>query len=265
MRGCSGIFFCDVDGTILPHGQARVDQSFFDLVRRSKERGYCFCISSGRYHQSLTSFFKEVENEVIFSASNGCRILYQGADLITPHLIDQATVEAILADFDRWDVIGLISTLDGFYVHKDQSDHPRVLALLERGYTRLYEEANEIPAATTLQVTALCRGNRDQLLPEAKERYGDMFHVFSTGVQLFDICPTNKGESLLEIRASLKIQAQNTWAFGDDENDLAMLREAGRGYLMSNAAEHLHTHGFDVAHDLIEVIDEIIGNHRFKP
>ncbi|NLL24995.1 MAG: HAD family phosphatase, partial [Spirochaetales bacterium] len=170
MRGCSGIFFCDLDGTILPHGRKTVDQAFFDLVRRAQDKGYCFCISSGRYHQSLLSFFKDVENDLIFSASNGCRILHQGTDLIEPHRMEYSTVQAILADFARWDVIPLLSALDGFYVHADHRDHPRVAALLGRDYTHVYKDPSEIPD-TMLQMTALCRGNRDELLIKAKERY----------------------------------------------------------------------------------------------
>jgi len=255
--GCLGIFFCDVDGTILPHGQGAIDSAFFDLVHQAKNQGYCFCISSGRYHQSLINFFKEVKDEVIFSASNGCRILYQGQDLITPHMMERLTVERVLADFTSWDVIGLLSTLDGFYVHHHHAEHPRIVALLERGYTRFYDDISEIPD-TVLQMTALCSGNRDELLPTAKERYGDAFHVFATGVQLFDICPTNKGASLEEICSFLKLDADQSWAFGDDENDVAMLRAAGTGYLMKHASEHLHSHGFLVTENVVETITHII-------
>ena len=264
MRGCSGIFFCDLDGTILPHGRKTVDQAFFDLVRRAQDKGYCFCISSGRYHQSLLSFFKDVENDLIFSASNGCRILHKGTDLIEPHRMEYSTVQAILADFARWDVIPLLSTLNGFYVRADHRDHPRVAALLERDYTPVYKDPSEIPD-TMLQMTALCRGNRDELLIKAKERYALDLHVFSTGVQLFDICPTNKGESLKEIRTLLKVREKDSWAFGDDENDLSMLRSAGKGYLMNNAATHLHDQGFEIIDDLIETIYNIIIKHNFQP
>lgn len=263
MRECSGIFFCDLDGTILPHGRKSIDPAFFELVRRAQEKGYRFCISSGRYHRSLLAFFSDVEDDFIFSASNGCRILHKGTDLIKPHRMEHSTVQAILADFARWDVIPLLSALDGFYVHADHLDHPRVAALLGREYTRIYEDPSEIPD-TMLQMTALCRGNRDELLIEAKRRYAPKHHVFSTGIQLFDICPTNKGESLKEIRSFLKVRTKDSWAFGDDENDLPMLRAAGTGHLMSGAADHLHEKGFEVVSNLIEAIDAIIANHDFE-
>ena len=100
---------------------------------------------------------------------------------------------------------------------------------------------------------------------KAKERYALDLHVFSTGVQLFDICPTNKVESLKEIRTLLKVREKDSWAFGDDENDLSMLRSAGKGYLMNNAATHLHDQGFEIIDDLIETIDNIIIKHNFQP
>jgi len=263
VHGCLGIFFCDLDGTILPHGKKAVDRAFFDLVLRAREEGYCFCISSGRYHQSLLSFFKDVEDDFIFSTSNGCRILYRGTDLIAPHRMEYSTVQAILADFAKWDVIPLLSALDGFYVRAEHRDHPRVAALLEQDYTRLYEDSSEIPD-TMLQMTALCRGNRDELLVEAKERYAPGHHVFASGVQLFDICSTNKGESLTNIRSLLNVRKKDSWAFGDDENDLSMLRSAGRGYLMKNAAPHLHNQGFEIVDDLVGVIETIISKRRLE-
>ena len=87
MNRYNGMFFCDVDGTILPHGQREVSPSFFSLVHEAKERGFLFCISSGRFHLSLIPLFEQVEDEVVFSASNGCRILYQGRELIPNHTI----------------------------------------------------------------------------------------------------------------------------------------------------------------------------------
>ncbi len=116
-----------------------------------------------------------------------------------------------------------------------------------------------------LQMTALYRGNRDELLIEAKQRYAPKYRVFSTGIQLFDICPTDKGEALKEIRSLLGVEAKDSWAFGDDENDLSMLRAAGTGYLMSNAAAHLHEKGLAIVDDLIETIDNIIVKHNFQP
>jgi hydroxymethylpyrimidine pyrophosphatase-like HAD family hydrolase len=62
----------------------------------------------------------------------------------------------------------------------------------------------------------------------------------------------------------LNVREKDSWAFGDDENDLSMLRSAGRGYLMKNAASHLHNQGFEIVDDLIQVIETIITTHRFQ-
>ena len=125
-----GNFFCDLDGTILPHGQKTVDRAFFDLVHRARDTGYCFCISK-QIPPVIIVLFKDVEDDLIFSTSNGCRILYKGNRFDRASSTEYSMVQAVLADFVRWDVI-LLSTLDGFYVHADHHDHPRVAALLSR-------------------------------------------------------------------------------------------------------------------------------------
>jgi len=47
----------------------------------------------------------------------------------------------------------------------------------------------------------------------------------------------NKGQGILDICKTLEIDPAQTIAFGDAENDIPMLRTAGVGVAMGNAAE----------------------------
>lgn len=49
----------------------------------------------------------------------------------------------------------------------------------------------------------------------------------------------NKGSSLLSLMEFLHIPKQNTYAFGDNYNDIEMLQTVEYGYIMENAVDEL--------------------------
>ncbi len=252
-----GMFFCDVDGTILPHGQREVPPAFFSLVKEAKEKGYLFCISSGRFHRALLPLFKPVEDEVVFSASNGCRILYQGRDLIADHTISRADAELITALLISQGAVPLLSGKQAIYLPCASLPQEMSKGYLAKDFTKTFEAFSDIDDGI-LQITGVCSQNKQAVLDRTREDWERSYHVVTTGKELFDICPTSKGDSLKSISAYFGIQRENTIAFGDDENDIPMLKAAGKGYLMGTAHEHLKRHQFSHCHDLTTTLSAIL-------
>lgn len=257
MSRYNGMFFCDVDGTILPHGQREISPSFFSLVHEAKDKGYLFCISSGRFHLSLLPLFEQVENEVVFSASNGCRILYQGQELIPNHTIHPTDAEQITTSLLELGAIPLLSGKHAIHLPSASLKMEQDKGYLAKGFTRTFDVFSDIDDEI-LQITGVCRLNKEAILKESRRAWEDSYHVVTTGRELFDICPTSKGDSLISISSHFGIPRQNTYAFGDDENDIPMLRSAGKGYLMGTAHDNLKKHEFEHCHDLVGSIDAII-------
>lgn len=252
-----GIFFCDVDGTILRHGDEAVSASFFDLVREVSDRGYLMCISSGRIISTLAPLFTEVGDLVIYSACNGCMILHQGRELIPNHTVDGAHIEEISSNLLAWDAIPLFSALDGLYIPSTVTQNAKSSHYESKAITRFYEDVEEIPTPV-LQVTALCNGNIETVIRESRRAWDHAYRITITGEEMFDICPTDKGESLRLITDHYAISRDRTWAFGDNENDIPMLSEAGEGYLMEGAHPSLHDGRFARCSDLEKMIRAIM-------
>lgn len=59
--------------------------------------------------------------------------------------------------------------------------------------------------------------------------------------QFLDLMPKgiNKGKSILEIADYYKIDHKDTYAFGDETNDIEMIKMAGVGVAMGNASEYV--------------------------
>ncbi len=258
MQTPKGMFFCDVDGTILPHGQREVSPRFLSLVREARQAGYLFCISSGRFHRSLLSLFSEISNEVVFSASNGCRVLFQEQDLLPLHTIERPLVEEITASLTAWGAIPLISATDAIYVPGVAWEGKTAQRYLAKPYTFGFAAIDEVKTPV-LQITGMCSENKQAILQKARFQWENRYHVVTTGKELFDICPTSKGDSLVAVSKYFGIDREHTYAFGDDENDIPMLQASGKGYVMGTAHEQVKAHPFAHCHDLVGTIETIIA------
>lgn len=71
------------------------------------------------------------------------------------------------------------------------------------------------------------------------DKYKDLVNPIRSMPQFLDIMPKgiNKGRSLLEIADYYGIDHEDTIAFGDEINDIEMIKAAGRGIAMGNASE----------------------------
>ena len=74
--------------------------------------------------------------------------------------------------------------------------------------------------------------------------------VVQTAAFYLEVIPSqiNKGQGIRSICSVLGIQTQDVIAFGDAENDIPMLREAGIGVAMGNAADAVKAEADYVTH-----------------
>ena len=258
VQAYKGMFFCDVDGTILPRGQREVSPAFFSLIRKAHERGYLFCISSGRFHRSLLPLFAEVQDLVVFSASNGCKILYKQEHLIPNHGIDSETARTITNTLQSCNAIPLLSGDKAMHLPLASQELQRTKGYLAKGYTNWFTSYEEIDD-DVLQITAVVQGEKEELVAQARKLWGSSYHVVTTGTDIFDICPTSKGDSLVAVSDYFGIDRAHTVAFGDEENDIPMLRLAGKGYLMGTAHDKVKIHQFELCHDILQTINSLIN------
>ncbi len=61
--------------------------------------------------------------------------------------------------------------------------------------------------------------------------------IASSGLTFLELGPpkVNKATALTKLTMRLNIRAEDTWAFGDEQNDIEMLKWAGCSYAMENA------------------------------
>ena len=78
-----------------------------------------------------------------------------------------------------------------------------------------------------------------ELAPEFLEKYKNRLNVAIAGDIWLDFMnlESDKGNALKKLQEKLHILPEETMAFGDNMNDIGMLRAAGESYAVENAAQ----------------------------
>ena len=82
-------------------------------------------------------------------------------------------------------------------------------------------------------------GVRRILLDTWKERFSDRCTVVTSGIEWVDFIPfgTNKARGLLEYQKRLGIRPEECMAFGDEYNDIEMLKSVPWGFAMAHSKQ----------------------------
>ena len=236
----------DVDGTILPHGG-----SFSDLtrqaVRRCRERGIPFVISSGRWIGALEEVRRalDAEDQPVIVAGGGA-VYGSGDALLREWTMNDADVHAVYEVMRRFDV-AIISYVSGGVYRLNTAALPKRMkaylagsdshcvvnddrtAFEREGMRNVYkmEAVTEDQEAIAAVREALTR-ETDTLISGA---FRNNTEVVSRGM--------GKGVALRWLVESLGIDPSRCMAFGDNTNDLDLLRAVGWPVAVGNAVDAL--------------------------
>lgn len=238
----------DLDGTLLDDGK-RIPRACLDALRAAGEAGVLLTPATGRIPAGLPE-------ELLALPGLRCGILVNGALLydferrrilareeiplaLTIELIDFVAPLGVLYDCyqDAWGWIDG-ALYDGA---ADYIEDPGILELLRRVRTPVPSLRRFLldkgKGVEKLQLHTKDRALRARLLRELPERYPELAVTTSipTNIEI-NAARANKGEGLRRLCALLGLEPAAALAFGDGTNDLTLLREAGCGVAMANAA-----------------------------
>lgn len=240
------IFFFDLDGTLL-NTEKKITPDTYSALEKWHEAGNLLAISSGRPMVSIEKVIQDLRLE-IFSpfaiAFNGCYIKRYGED--TPLLKHTVSTE------DMKLVAREAAALD-LYVHyysDTQILTPHEGRELEF-YTRVvkvpYRVVGELPAgiegeSCKMICIDLDQTGKQKILAEKTEAQtqGRLTCMMSNPWYM-EIFPSHagKGSAVTKMLEILGIDKKNSFAAGDEQNDISMLEAAGCGIAPANATDEV--------------------------
>ena len=231
--------FTDLDGTLLKNDHT-VSEKVKEKFKELEKKGVKIFISTGRSFKSSYLFVKELDIKTPVITYNGGRIV----DPVTEEVIYEKPVSkenvAKIIDISREKGIHLnLYSDDELYIEKEDEEGTGYAKRVGIPYFLL--NFDEFRGKTSTKGLFLADAEiLTELKKELEKELSDVNFVFSQPTYLEVLNKeVNKGLAVTEILKKYDISPDEVMAFGDQWNDLEMLKAVKYGYLMGNAVEEL--------------------------
>ncbi|GBG96855.1 Cof-type HAD-IIB family hydrolase [Lactococcus termiticola] len=249
------IFASDMDGTFLDSERGYDKARFAEILKEFDKRGLIFCAASGRQMLALEEVFADFRDQIAFCAENGALVKYKGEILYSSELGAEKSKQLIgllqknphLAE-DRM----LVSGLKGFYCLESSPQDFRDFASLYYENLQVVSSTEEIDDVF-LKVCVEFPPDEIRACEDWINARMSGIRATTTGFKSIDIMSegVSKASGLSHLLSHFDLDASHLMAFGDQMNDLEMLKLAGHAVAVSNAVP-----------EILSLADEMIGDHQ---
>jgi len=240
------IFFFDLDGTLLTSKKDISPRTMYAL-KEFTGAGNHFCINTGRAIDSAKAVYRELglnfegsflcgcNGTEIYSVDDGKYIFKTGVSLkLVPVVLDIAK---------KYDM----------HIHTYNDTH--ILSSSDGECMKYYRRVIKTPLLVTDDITKELtspppkmiaielhdRAKQEAFKVALEDAVGDELTLLYSNPYYLEIFPkeAGKGNAVNRLANILNIPLENTYAAGDQENDISMLRAAGVGVAMLNATDEV--------------------------
>ncbi len=212
------MFLCDVDGTLLSPGSSKVPQDVFSAINQIVSSGVRICIASGRSYPDLKKLFEPVAEKVTFICNDGALAVEHNETILSSPL--NKTQVACMSRTYKNDYTSMviyakdetycIGNCDFAFAKKTTSDK----------VTSICEDVFKIAFLNLSQKAKIKLDNLGIKSGILNKVYEDNLWTEYITAQV------DKGTAAKFIQSKYDISISETAAFGDNLNDIGMLRRA---------------------------------------
>lgn len=233
------IVFFDIDGTLFDM-EAGVPDSTREAIKKLKKNGHMAFINTGRSRANILD--KDIGNIDFDGIVAGCGTYFEhNGTCIYNHILDQELVNetsAFLRNY-QMDVI-----LEGpkliYYYPEDMERNPELYRKFKQHNEEVWVSA---PAhqgqiiANKFSIHASSPVNAKEAGVWIADKYDCIFHE----EDFFEMIPKgfNKAMGISRVCELFGVDRKDTYAFGDSNNDLDMIKYAGNGVAMGNSTKSI--------------------------
>lgn len=242
------VFVFDVDGTLIVKGKQTIPSSAVKALLGLKEQGHILVVASGRGYNALDQQLSDKIPFEYYICSNGATITdrFQKYRVLTS--MDESIIKSLLEDSKKFNGAFELCYYNGVRVLFGYQKL-REMATYFLGEEKFKEFYSLKPSGPPLNGKIYIQ---DELLQYYQKKYPH-FLFTSTGYKhVYDVVPEKqtKGNALEILCKDLSISREDVIAFGDDENDLSMIKYANIGVAMGNGNESLKKTANYIADDI---------------
>lgn len=232
------LLISDVDGTLVT-GDKRLTDASIDAVRRLKEAGIRFAITSSRPPRGMAMFVNPLQIEIPIAGFNGGVFTHPDLSIIEQHVLDAGAARQSLDllhrdGLDVWLFSGndwLVRDLDGPHVAHEIHTVAFAPAVVRSFDDRLNSANKIVGVSDDHELIARCEA-------KAKEMFGGEASISRSQPYYLDITSihANKGVVADYLSTHLNIPTEEIVTIGDSQNDVFMFKRSGISIAMGNAS-----------------------------
>ena len=232
----------DIDGTLLKWGSNTIEESTVKAIHQLKEKGIEVLVATGRAFYFIKPHVREVLDCDYFVTINGGCLLNIKGEIIKEHPISNEDVQFVIDLVDKYKASMATKTSKEMIVYKDydhfahyygqgfQATNLFIDDTKNRNYHKTCESAKGI---------FIYSDDRDEIVDKLRENKNIIVHaVGDFGIDVFSK-ESDKIHGIEEVLEMNQLTWANTIAFGDENNDLLMIKKAQIGVAMGNGSEDM--------------------------
>ena len=254
------LVFLDIDGTLLASGRS-VSGKVAQALRQAYDNGHYLCICTGRAYSEVPEEMKRFDG--VISAAGAC-VIWKNNVLLAEYFTEEE-MEYVTGLLEEAGATFIMEGFEKLYMKKDIRE--RFLRKLdcadeqERWLLSFFYKT--IPCVSRQEMKKV---HKCSYFYAEKDSFWfrESLKAYKMGVTAFSQAETRgnsgeitklaftKGTAVCYLSEHLGIPVEDTIAIGDSENDLEMLRAAGTGIAMGNAADAVKEAADDVTKSVTE-------------
>ncbi len=230
------IAFFDIDGTLTSEKDGSVPKSASDAIRRARAAGNLMFINTGRCFQNVEERFREVGFD---GYVNGCGTHIVIGDETILYITQPAERIHKLTEISRALNVDTLYECR-YYVTFDPKHtltHPDAIRQYQRFKDRNYDVSMDIDAPDFSCDKFVIWYKDDSQLKEIRKYTDQYFDCIDRGGTFREFVPKgySKATGLQKVLDYYNLPLDSAYAFGDSNNDLAMLSYVKHSVVMGNA------------------------------
>ncbi|MDO4266947.1 MAG: HAD family hydrolase [Eubacteriales bacterium] len=225
----------DIDGTLLEDGGHEINPELYSVILKLREAGMQFAAASGRQWASIEAVFEPVKEKIFYLSDNGAYVGMCGRNLFL-NTIDRELIHEMIRDIRAEGLSVLLSGPDVVYMEGDDDEFYHWLV---DGYQFRVKRVEDLMKVEDqfIKISAYRKHDVEPATKGLREKYGSRLKITISGDMWMDCMAKgiNKGEAVKLLQESLGISPKETMVFGDQLNDVEMLKQAYYSFAVGNA------------------------------
>ncbi len=225
----------DIDGTLLEDGTNAVNPELFEVILKLREKGIQFAAASGRQWASIESVFEPIKEKIFYLSDNGAYVGCHGRSLFVNGMERSLAME-LIEDIRSDGMVPMLCTPDFIYLEEQDVE---LYEWMKNGYQYNIKRLANLHDAENVftKVSAYRVHDIESVSAHLWEKYHNRTKMAYAGDMWLDFMApgVNKGQAVKLLQESLQIKPEESMAFGDQMNDMEMLKQVYYSFAIGNA------------------------------